>query len=117
MAERAVCFGPVKRIGYEYRECHGHVYAAADPKRLPEDAVGVRVAGGSEIQAFVFGTHTSERPIYIAPAHRHCWEAPLDNPCGEDVVGAARESPGVVDDAEEALSAYRRSMSATVTSG
>jgi len=74
VAERAVYFGPVVLTSYEFRECHGHVYMVDDPKRLPENAAGVRVPGGSEMQAFLFHAYSSERPIHVAPAHRYWWE-------------------------------------------
>ncbi len=72
--ERAVFYGPVKLVSYEFRECHGHIYMIDDPKKLPEEAVGVRVPGGSELQGFLFLTFTSKMLIYVAPAHRYWWE-------------------------------------------
>jgi len=74
VVERAVYYGPVKLVGYEFRECHGHIYRVDDPKKLPEEAVGVRVPGGSELQGFLFHSYTTQRTIHVAPAQRYWWE-------------------------------------------
>ena len=74
VADRAIYYGPVVLVSYEFRECHGHIYMVDDPKKLPEDAVGVRVPGGSELQPFLFHAFTTGLPIQVAPAHRYWWE-------------------------------------------
>jgi len=74
VAERAVYYGPVTLVSYEFRECHGHIYKVDDPKKLPEEAVGVRVPGGSELQGFAFLAFTSKMPIQVAPSQRYWWE-------------------------------------------
>jgi hypothetical protein len=74
VSERAVYYGPVQLISYEFRECHGHIYMVDDPKRLPEEAVGVRVPGESKLQPFLFHAFTAKMPIQVAPAHRYWWD-------------------------------------------
>jgi len=74
VTERAVYYGPVTLVSYEFRECHGHIYRVDNPKKLPEEAVGVRVPGGSELQGFAFLAFTSEMPIQVAPSQRYWWE-------------------------------------------
>jgi hypothetical protein len=74
VVDRALYYGPVKLVSYEFRECHGHIYTVDEPKKLPEDAVGVRVPGGSELQAFLFHAFKAGMPIQVAPAHRYWWE-------------------------------------------
>ena len=74
VAAPAVYHGPVKLISYEFRECHGHIYMVDDPKKLPEEAIGVRVPGGSELQAFLFHALTTGMPIQVAPSRRYWWE-------------------------------------------
>jgi len=74
VVERAVYYGPVTLVSYEYREGHGHIYAVDDAKKLPEKAMGIRVPGGSELQGFLFHAFTSKLPIQVAPAHRYWWE-------------------------------------------
>jgi len=74
VSERATYFGPVKLEGYEFREGHGHIYTVDDPKKLPENAIGVRVPAGSDLQSFLFHAYTAKLPIHVAPAHRYWWE-------------------------------------------
>jgi len=74
VSERATYFGPVKLEGYEFRECHGHIYTVDEPKKLPENAIGVRVPAGSGLQDFLFHAYTAKLPIHVAPAHRYWWE-------------------------------------------
>ena len=74
VVDRAIYYGPVKLVSYEFRECHGHIYMVDDPKKLPEDAVGVRIPGESQLQGFLFHAFTTGMPIHVAPAHRYWWE-------------------------------------------
>ncbi|GEM_PF-4515503 len=74
VAKRAVYYGALKLVGYEFRECHGHVYMVDDPEKLPETAVGVRVPSGSELQPFLFHVFTTDKLVYVAPAQRYWWE-------------------------------------------
>jgi hypothetical protein len=74
VSDRAVYYGAVKLVGYEFRECHGHVYIVDAPKKLPENAVGIRVPVGSELQPFLFHAFSTGIPIHVAPAHRYWWD-------------------------------------------
>jgi hypothetical protein len=74
VSERAIDYGPVILVSYEFRECHGHIYMVDDPSKLPENVVGVRVPGGSDLQPFLFHAFTTRMPIHVAPAHRYWWE-------------------------------------------
>ena len=85
--ERAVYYGPVTLVSYEYREGHGHIYAVDDAKKLPEKAMdtgpgGIRASRVPVSRVYIQAADSGRAGASILVGGG---VASVDDPRGEDL--------------------------------